>query len=229
MDIQKYLFIVKGEDKTANILSYKLDKNYIYINYKNSQKPYPYAKRDFEFYKDPIEINAKRYKFILKQGYIYNVKRAIKFTNYYRLFFEDNSSIVVPEYNLLLLENDDIEAISVNKFDYFKDISRITSVKTEDGKALLTGEYEKINLIAEDTALYKYLNTKEKLNNINTNINKVIFPFGANKSQVEAVKNAMKSQISIIEGPPRNRKNTNNIKYYCKYSKKWTNSCCSIK
>lgn len=202
MDIQKYLFIVKGEDKTANILSYKLDKNYIHINYKDSEKPYTYIKRDFEFYKDPIEIDIKKYKFILEQGYIYNVKRAIKFTNYYRLFFEDDASTVVSENDLLLLKEDNIETISVNKFEYFKDISRITSVKTEEGKALLTEEYEKINFIAKDTALYKYLNTKEKLNNMNTKIDKVIFPFGANKSQVEAVKNAMKSQISIIEGPP---------------------------
>lgn len=93
--------------------------------------------------------------------------------------------------------------MSCSKFDYFKEISKIVSVKTEEGIGLLTKEYEKINFIEKDTALYKYLNpTYISRNKINENVNALIFPFGANKSQFEAVKNAINNQISIIEGPP---------------------------
>lgn len=114
------------------------------------------------------------------------------------------------------MENSDKNIVSSNKFDYFKDISKIVSVKTEEGIGLLTKEYEKINFIAKDTALYKYINPSDQTENLsNTNLNQLIFPFGANKSQFEAVRNAMKHQISIIEGPPRNRKNSNDTKHYC--------------
>ena len=48
--------------------------------------------------------------------------------------------------------------LSCSKFDCFKEISKIVSVKAEEGIGLLTKEYEKINFIEKDTALYEYLN-----------------------------------------------------------------------
>ena len=71
--------------------------------------------------------------------------------------------------------------------------------------ALLTKEYEKINFVEKDTALYKFLNKDKNLYSDIVDNNIIIFPFGANKSQFQAVKNAIRNQISIIEGPPRNR------------------------
>lgn len=103
-----------------------------------------------------------------------------------------------------LLENDkdNSKNPSTNILDYFKEISEIVSIKTEEGVSLLTNEYKKINYISNDTALYKYLNPTQKINTKNEEITSLIFPFGANQSQYKAVKNAMSSQISIIEGPP---------------------------
>lgn len=203
MNIYKYLVIIKKEDKTTEVTSYSREGSHVIVNYKNSEKPYTYIKEDFEFYKDPTEINALEYKFITSQGYLYNVVKAIKFDKYYKLFFEDNTAAVISKNNIQLLKDNDIKMISHNKFEYFKDISKIVSVKTEDGQSLLTKEYEKINLIKKDMALYKYLNPRGSLSIVKSN--NMIFPFGANQSQFQAVEKAMSNQISIIEGPPRNR------------------------
>ena len=109
----------------------------------------------------------------------------------------ENKTEVIPENNL------DKYSLSSNKFDYFKEISKIVSVKTEDGIGILTKEYEKINFIEKDTALYQYLNPMYKNSEIaKSSLDEIIFPFGANESQFEAVKNAINNQISIIEGPP---------------------------
>lgn len=202
MDIQKYLIVIREEDKTEEVLRYNLDGSYIDISFKNYEEPYKYLRKDFKFYKDPIEIDTKNYKFMQNQNYLYNVVKALKFGPYYRLFFQDNKSIVIPECCLQLLENDDVKTLSMNKFEYYKEISKIVSVKTEEGHSLLTNEYEKINFISNDTALYKYLNPQEGINKLRNDLDNIIFPFGANKSQFEAVRNAMSSQISIIEGPP---------------------------
>ena len=230
MNIQRYLILIKGEDKTEEILNFNNDKYYIHINYRNAEKNYTYAKKDFEFYKDPIEIDIQKYRINFKQGYAYNISKVLKFDKYYRIFFDNNTSIVGLAENIEIIEKDDQKILSSNKFEYFKDISKIVSVKTEEGTELLTKEYEKINFIKKDTALYKYLNPKEKNGNeLKQNLDKLIFPFGANKSQFEAVRNAINNQISIIEGPPRNWKNSDYIKYYCKHCKRWQNSCSSLK
>ncbi len=214
MNNQKYLVIVKGEDKTEEVLNYDRDRYYIHINYKNAENMYTYSKKDFEFYKEPIEIDMKENKIYLNQGYVYNVVKVLRFDRYYRVFFENNTSIVVKENDVKIVKNDEV-AVSSNKFEYFKEISKIVSVRTEEGMGLLTKEYEKINFVEKDTALYKYITHSDRTENLTSSrLNELIFPFGANKSQFEAVRNAMNNQISIIEGPPRNRKNSDNIEYY---------------
>ena len=218
MNNQKYLILIKGEDKTEQILRYENDKYYIYVYYKDAEKKYTYTRNDFESYKNPIEIDIQKHKVFLNYGYTYNIVQVLKFDRYYRIFFENNSSIVVPENDVDIIQNDDKIVVSPNKFEYFKDISKIVSVRTEEGIELLTKEYEKINFIEKDTALYRYLTPSDKTTNLtSSSANQLIFPFGANKSQFNAVKNAMSNQISIIEGPPRNGKNSDNLEYYCKY------------
>lgn len=61
--------------------------------------------------------------------------------------------------------------------------------KTESGKSILTEKYEGINFISKDTTLYKYLNPKKGIKKMNKELSDIIFPFGANKSQFQAVKN----------------------------------------
>lgn len=202
MDAQKYLIIIRDEDKTEEVLKYNTEGNHIHINFKNHEDSYTYLRKDFKFYKNPIELDVQNHKFMYNQDYIYNVVKALKFEQYYKLFFPNNTSKLIPENSLQLLENDGIKTLSMNKFEYYKEISKIVSVRTEEGTSLLTKEYEKINVISNDTALYKYLNPETGINKIKNNLNNIIFPFGANKSQFDAVRNAMSSQISIIEGPP---------------------------
>lgn len=203
MDPHKYLVLIKGEDRTEEIYNYENSTNCIYINYNNSKKKYPYSKRDFELYGDPIKIDIQKHKIILNQGYAYNIVSIIRFDKYYKIFFENNTSIVTSIENINIVENNDKRMLSSNKFEYFRDIAKIVSVKTEDGTGLLTKEYEKINFIENNTALYRYLNPVHTVKNtLNIDLDKLIFPFGANKSQFEAVRNAINNQISIIEGPP---------------------------
>ena len=202
MDVNKYLILIKNEDKTENVIRYENNKNCIDIKYKNSEKIYSYSKRDFQIYENPTEICIKNQKIILNQGYVYNVIKILKFESICKLFFENGTSIVVSEYSLRLAKNNESQILSINKFDYYKEISKVVSVRTEEGKSLLTDEYEKINFISSNTALYKYLNPQTGISKTNANLNNIIFPFGVNKSQFQAVKNAMSSQISIIEGPP---------------------------
>ena len=202
MDVNKYLIMIKNEDKTEDIISYENNNNLINIKYKSTEKMYSYSRRDFQFYKNPTEIDIKDKKIILNQGYVYNVIKILKFESICKLFLKDGTSAVVPWYSLQMIKNNEPQKLSSNKFDYYKDISKIVSVRTEEGKSLLTDEYEGINFISSETALYKYLNPQLGINKRNVNLDNIIFPFGANKSQFQAVRNAMSSQISIIEGPP---------------------------
>lgn len=230
MNSQKYLILIKGEDKTDDIVCFDRENYYINVRYKNADKTYKYSQNVFKFFKEPNEIDINDNKIITRQGYYYNIVKALKFGKYYKIFLKNENAVLVDEKDISIVKKDDKTAKSSNMFDYFKEISKVVSIKTDEGEELLTKAYEGINFIENDTALYKYLNPTTVTNPENkVALENLIFPFRTNKSQIDAVQKALNNQISIIEGPPRNRKNSDNSQYYCKYCKNGKNSCSGLK
>ena len=79
-------------------------------------------------------------------------------------------------------------------------MATIVGVKNEENKSLLSKAYNKIDMVAKESALSHYLCASQPHeNNINSPI---LSPFGLNASQFQAIYNALESQVSIIEGPP---------------------------
>ncbi|MEG0094390.1 MAG: AAA domain-containing protein, partial [Erysipelotrichaceae bacterium] len=90
---------------------------------------------------------------------------------------------------------------SKSLFNYYKQVSTITGLKSDDGTNTLTSKYENSSFLSENTVLAKYLNTQQATQKKIAN-DAVLFPFGCNLSQISAVKNALYNQVSVIEGPP---------------------------
>ena len=103
MDVNKYLIIIKNEDKTEDIISYENNKNLINIKYKSTGKMYSYSRRDFQFYKNPTEIDIKDKRIILNQGYVYNVIKILKFES---IYFDKKSSTKYYQRNFWLSKSD---------------------------------------------------------------------------------------------------------------------------
>ncbi len=202
MDIERFLVILKGEDKTDKVRKFESanDGWRVNVTFLKPPKTYSYAKSNFQFYWNPTEINIDDNSKTLVEGDIFNVEKILKFGPYGKIIFKDGSFKTVPIGNLKLSEK--ISEISEDRFKYFKEISKIVSVITDDGTTLLTKEYEKVNFVERDTALYKYLNSTHENKNKYIDRTPLIFPFGSNLSQYEAVENALTNQISVIEGPP---------------------------
>lgn len=99
-------------------------------------------------------------------GHTFNIDKVLEFTDYYKIFFKDNTIKIIPYDQVKLVPRNTNYVVSTNKFQYFKDISEIVGIKTENGTAILTNEYNKINCIERDTVLYKYLNSEECIKKI---------------------------------------------------------------
>lgn len=199
MNIEKYLILLRDKDgkfrdRSKDIETYKNYGKIIKVKFYNNENLYTYTKNNFKIFTNPLNIENK-IEFNL--GNLYNIDKILKFDLYYKIFFNDNStkvtSVKSSQYNSS--ENNN------NIFDYFKEIANIVSIKTEDGEALLNRAYQKILFVEKWTALYSYLNPSIKPKDKEFN-SILIFPFGINQSQYQAVKNAMENQISVIEGPP---------------------------
>ena len=199
MNIEKYLILLRDKDgkfrdRSKDIETYKDYGKIIKVKFYNNENLYTYTKNNFKIFINPLNIENK-IEFNL--GNLYNINKILKFDLYYKIFFNNNSTKVTSvkslQYNSLKNNN--------NIFDYFKEIANIVSIKTEDGEALLNRAYQQILFVEKWTALYSYLNPSIKPKDKEFN-SILIFPFGINQSQYQAVKNAMENQISVIEGPP---------------------------
>lgn len=112
-----------------------------------------------------------------------------------------NSHIIYPykKSDYKFIEIPELSPQKRTILSYLKEVAKLVGIKTDDGTNLLSHELEKINKIEPQSALFAYLQGKfTQLKNDEI----LIFPFGTNKSQIKATKNALNSQISIIEGPP---------------------------
>ena len=199
MNIEKYLILLRDKDgkfrdRSKDIETYKDYGKIIKVKFYNNENLYTYTKNNFKIFTNPLNIENK-IEFNL--GNLYNINKILKFDLYYKIIFNDNSTKVTSikslQYNSSKNNN--------NIFDYFKEIANIVSIKTEDGEALLNRAYQQILFVEKWTALYSYLNPSIKPKDKEFN-SILIFPFGINQSQYQAVKNAMENQISVIEGPP---------------------------
>ena len=89
---------------------------------------------------------------------------------------------------------------SKDVFSYLSDVSKISELKTEDGTILLHLQYNRISSIMQDSPLSIYLGEGDNHEIAPSSL--LIFPFGCNRSQYTAVKNALTNKVSIIQGPP---------------------------
>lgn len=200
INLDKNLIIAKGEDKTAQIECYRYDNGKYWITYAGG-KQYPYNYMDVVIDKDPDVLDIENTIIIYQGSSFYKVVKALRFSNYTRIYFENGSRVTHLNHELSLMKSILAEEKSNNMFQYFKEIANKVSLKTEDGQNILGNRYEKIGFIREDSVLAPYFSgkIKEKKQLGNEGI---VYPFGFNASQKQAVENAIKHQVSIIEGPP---------------------------
>lgn len=202
MNLKKEMIIIDDQIVTSNI-SYcnSNSKNNTYmVKYKGSNKLYNFSKSRIKYITNSKLLNLKDYIFYVDNNLLQNLKEVYEFecenNFYYHVIFNDNNYVDYSYHKLKKISKD-----SYNVIEYMKKVSEVTSLRTEDGKKILYEQMKKIKINKLDTALANYLKLSNDLTRENS-VETLIFPFGCNSSQYEAVENAIYNKISVIEGPP---------------------------
>ncbi|MCI5969228.1 AAA domain-containing protein [Helicobacter sp.] len=191
MDSTKFLILLNGKDKTESITSIEKRNALWLITFANAPKTYPYGHDKVIFLANPQKHEKP------EELGIYNAEFALIFDKYCKIFF-DNGKTKLLETTMLL---PNVKGSNANVFLYCKELATIVGVKNEDNESLLSKAYSKIDMPVKESVLCNYLcpSQPHRTNEINSPI---LSPFGLNTSQFQAICNALKAQVSIIEGPP---------------------------
>ena len=136
-------------------------------------------------------------------NHIKGVNKIQDFGYFYHIILEDKTDLSFRRDEIQLLHNCFNDKNSKQLFNYFKEIAKELPIKFENGEEsnILEKQYEKISNEPNDTVLATYLDSeKEPLSRKVAST--LIYPFGLNHSQKQAVENAFSSQVSIVQGPP---------------------------
>ena len=119
----------------------------------------------------------------------------------FRIIYDNGVGKNYPEEYLYIEEHiDDVR--SINVWEYLKEVAKYNVIPVDDDNSVsLADKYAKIEFVAKNSLLETYLNVK-KYNNPLIGQSAPIFPFGCNRSQYQAVKNALEYNLSVIQGPP---------------------------
>ena len=200
MNTDKYLILVKGEDKTAEIKSWEYADGRILVTYQNGCS-YPYGHYNVGFFKDPKIMTAQDCA-VLKNGVpVSGVVRVLDFSQYVRIEYKTGYKETISSSTIQIVHSSLAQPKCNNIFNYLKEIASAVSLKTEDGNNILGNQYKRIDFIREDSALNSYLSGRLPDSRFSRR-SAVIYPFGFNISQKTAVEQAMNQSFSVIEGPP---------------------------
>lgn len=148
----------------------------------------------------PLRVTRK------SDGFVYSNVKGVRYFegkehSAYRVVFDNGYTNDYDSSRVEIEEHIDDER-SVNVWEYLNEIAKYNQIPVDDDKTIsLSAKYARLEFVTKGSLLETYLNVdsyRDKPGKPST----PIFPFGCNRSQYKAVRNALENKISVIQGPP---------------------------
>lgn len=203
IDQDNQLILIKGEDKTSSVASWRFDtrRPIIYITY-NQGKSYSYNTRDVKFLENPRTVTLGNCVALKDNSPVSRAVRLQFFENYCRIVYKSGYREIVLSARIKIVESALKAPKSKNCFEYLKRLAIHIGLVVGEYN-ILAKQYNRIDFVREDSVLAAFLSGQYSKEFAEENNASIVYPFGFNLSQKKAVDNALRNQsISIIEGPP---------------------------
>ena len=195
------MLVINGKDKTDSVVSYRYMAGRCWVVFSNSPKEYIYNAsnvRELRL-KECIDPNTV---LVYANGHLLSgLSQILYYGEFYRMVKDGGRIQSYPQRAIRIERNCLAAQANQDLFSYFKETAEALSLVSENGINILSAQYSRIKAISGETVLSKYFD-KSSINTGRTLPGILIYPFGLNQSQKQAVENAFSSQISIIQGPP---------------------------
>lgn len=207
MSAPRSFIIIKGQPKALLIEKIELGEHGVYaIKFKNSPKTYHYRNSDVVWLQNAVWHDHLHLKIYVDNRELHNISDVRSFSQgnltHWRVTYENGYVQDYLDGTIKVVKSCLGDKVAKNAFEYLKRIAQINELgKDEENGGILPSLYQNIDFIDESLTAAPYLDAnKYKPHTIRSSA--LLFPFGCNASQSNAVKNAFEKQISVIQGPP---------------------------
>ncbi|MCG3088373.1 AAA domain-containing protein [Sporosarcina cyprini] len=201
MDSDRYLILIKNEDKTDQIDSCEFRNGKWQVKFRNTYKWYTYSEKHVVRYSNPSLLDPLNSIVYADGQPVSGIQAIHDFGLYIRLVFKNGFKKAYISSQLTIENSCLSNTNAANCFGYLKALADQVSIKPEDENlSFLSKQYNRMTAISPQSALAMYLERKTVTREPGKS--QVIFPFGFNASQKSAAEKAICGQISVIAGPP---------------------------
>ena len=120
-------------------------------------------------------------------------------TSVWKIKFHNRDKVYTYKVGRIVVKANNVK--DSNVFEYLKRLAELNPLLGDNNKRIMLGIYNKIKYINPLSVLYGYMNGSLD-NKPKKDTDELIFPFEVNRSQMKAVENAFRYQVTVIEGPP---------------------------
>lgn len=212
IDATSRMIILKGKPETLRVRQpLARGGNGVYwVTYISSPgKRYPHSASDVEFISNFESVDISDCLILRGDVILRDVKALWLFRGirerYWRIQHNDGSLREDIFSNLAIISNCLKDKLGFNIFSYLRNVANISNLRKEEAdNSILLNYYENIDFIRSDSAAARFLDGRNAAVRSfgSPKTDTLIFPYGCNASQKEAVTRAFTNQVSIIQGPP---------------------------
>lgn len=207
MDQRKHLLLLRGEDRTKDVqfCRYNPQTERYDIAFSNGGT-YHYRDSSVIWDKDPHALNPALYQITRSGTAFRNVQSIFSFNGsgheeYWHVVFFNGTGRTYLRNDLQIAVSCLSETEANDCLAYLRALSAISALKNDEGEILLKRQYDSMTFVDKKSALAVYLDPKKHAVQKYA-CDSLIFPFGGNASQFNAVHRALENQVSVIQGPP---------------------------
>ena len=211
MDVRLYMIVdlEKSGDKrmflTEQVSSISENKNgFLTVRFSSSPRVFNYNSSRLLFLSHPEKIDIEEKGLYIKNKHIENISELLRFTDGRHTFYHvtyTNGYYENLEGNDVYITRTPIDKNGGSTWDYLCKLAAETGLETTDAESILSKQYDLVDVKRDNVPLAQYLGDKSKLETYRCP-KQILFPFGCNASQKNAVEKALTNQVSIIQGPP---------------------------
>lgn len=174
------------------------------VRFSSTSKLFNYNPSRLLYLTNPVSIDTSNKGVYINNIHIHDIKELLRFSNEQYTFYyaiHDNGFCENLESQYIYISRTPINQSGKSTWDYLRKLAEETGLLNEEKENILTEQYDSVDIFRDNVPLAQYLGKSEKLATYCSQ-KCIVYPFGCNASQKEAVEKALAHQLSIIQGPP---------------------------
>ena len=192
------------KDITERVVSIEKDyaKSRYRVVFEDDSKEYDYAFNRIYYNDKPVDVKTEGKLVFVKGKLQPEIKTILRFGKWCKIQYFDDVLSTVNELDIQFVDDKRKTQGISNVMDYLVEVSASDDSRTiqqDEEPSFLQVQLQTMP-VREDSVLYAFLNSdhprKQKIQT------PIIAPFSSNKSQIDAIRNALENNLSVIQGPP---------------------------